>query len=131
MQVTMHNLTVSVPMPIFVIVEDVGWWQGRDGSAENEPFRNGFSRRHCLDDYRALAHLAQRLKMKIALGMVLGEWDRANILRGVAGATWMGDGWDNRLNCGSWLDEAAEFLRDQRDWLEIACHGLCHEFWRN
>lgn len=131
MQVTMHNLTVSVPMPIFVIVEDVGWWQGRDGSAENEPFRNGFSRRHCLDDYRALAHLAQRLKMKIALGMVLGEWDRANILRGIAGATWMGDGWDNRLNVGPWLDDAAEFLRDHRDWLEIACHGLCHEFWRN
>lgn len=131
MQVTVQNLTVSLPMPIFVVVEDVGWWQGRDGSADNEPFRNGFSRRHCLEDYRALARLAKRLNMRIALGMVLGEWDRTNILRGVAGATWMGDGWDNRLNRGPWLDGAAEFLRDHRDSLEIACHGLCHEFWRD
>lgn len=131
MQVTLDNLTVSLPMPIFVVVEDVGWWQGKDGSAENEPFRNGFPRRHCLDDYRALVRLAKRLNMRVAVGMVLGEWDREDILRGVAGSTWMGNGWDNRLNRGPWLAEASEFLRDHRDWLEIACHGLCHEFWRD
>ena len=117
-------------MPIFIVVEDVGWWQGRDGSANNEPFRNGFCRRHCLDDYRALARLAKRLKMRIAIGMVLGEWDRHNLLRDIVGATWMGMSWDNRINCGSWLNEAAKFLRENEEWLEIACHGLCHEFWR-
>ena len=131
MQVALNNLVVSLPMPIFIVVEDVGWWQGRDGSVNNEPFRNGFSRRHCLDDYRALARLAKRLKMRIAIGMVLGEWDRRNVLRDVAGATWMGAAWDNRINQGPWLDEAAQFLRDNADWLEIACHGLCHEFWRD
>ena len=130
MQIALDNLVVSLPMPIFIVVEDVGWWQGRDGSADNEPFRNGFTRRHCLEDYRALARLARRLKMRIAIGMVLGEWDRRNLLRDVAGATWMGDSWDNRINQGPWLDEAAQFLRDNEDWLEIACHGLCHEFWR-
>ncbi len=130
MQVVLNNLVVSLPMPIFIVVEDVGWWQGRDGSANNEPFRNGFSRRHCLDDYRALARLAKRLKMRIAIGMVLGEWDRHNLLKDVVGATWMGRSWDNRINQGPWFDEAAQFLRDNEDWLEIACHGLCHEFWR-
>ena len=129
MHVTLNNLVVSLPMPIFIVVEDVGWWQGRDGSAVNEPFRNGFCRRHCLEDYRALARLAKRLKMRIAVGMVLGEWDRHNLLRNVVGATWMGSFWDNRSNCGPWLDEAAQFLRDNEEWLEIACHGLCHEFW--
>ncbi len=118
-------------MPIFLVVEDVGWWQGRDGSANNEPFRNGFSRRHCLADYQALGRLAKRLKMRIAIGMVLGEWDRRKLLRDVTGATWMGAVWDNEFNCGPWLDEAAQFLRDNADWLEIACHGLCHEFWRD
>lgn len=118
-------------MPIFVVVEDVGWWQGLDGSTNNEPFRNRFPRRHCLDDYKAIARLAMRLKMKIALGMVLGEWDRSNFLKNVVGATWMGAFWDNHINQGPWLDEAAGFLNDHRDWLEIACHGLCHEFWRD
>jgi hypothetical protein len=131
MQVTVKNLVVSLPMPIFLVVEDVGWWQGRDGSADNEPFRNGFCRHHCLEDYRALARLAKRLKMRIAIGMVLGEWDRRNLLQKVAGATWMGDSWDNRINQGPWLDEAGQFLREHQDWLEIACHGLCHEFWRD
>ncbi len=130
MQVSLNNLVVSLPVPIFIVVEDVGWWQGRDGSADNEPFRNGFSRRHCLEDYRALARLAKRLKMRMAIGMVMGEWDRRNHLRDVVGATWMGSSWDNRINQGPWLDEAAQFLRENEEWLEIACHGLCHEFWR-
>lgn len=130
MQVALNNLVVSLPMPIFIVVEDVGWWQGRDGSANNEPFRNGFSRRHCLNDYRALARLAKRLKMRIAIGMVLGEWDRRNLLRNVVGSTWLGSSWDNRINQGPWFDEAAQFLRENEEWLEIACHGLCHEFWR-
>lgn len=131
MQVAVNDLIVSLPMPIFLVVEDVGWWQGRDGSADNEPFRNGFSRRHCLADYQALGRLAKRLEMRIAIGMVLGEWDRSNLLRNVTGATWMGASWDNRINQGPWLDEAAQFLRDHENWLEIACHGLCHEFWRD
>ena len=131
MQIAMNNLVVSLPMPIFLVVEDVGWWQGTDGSAYNEPYRNGFTRRHCLEDYRALVRLAKRLKMRIALGMVLGEWDRRNLLKDVAGATWMGDSWDNRINQGPWLDEAALFLRENQNWLETACHGLCHEFWQD
>ena len=131
MQIAVNDLVVSLPMPIFLVVEDVGWWQGRDGSADNEPFRNGFTRRHCLADYRALGRLAKRLKMRIAIGMVLGEWDRGNLLRNVVGATWTGAAWDNRINQGPWLNEAAQFLRDNEEWLEIACHGLCHEFWRD
>jgi hypothetical protein len=57
MQVAVNKLVVSLPMPIFLVVEDVGWWQGRDGSANNEPFRIGFTRRHCLADYQALGRL--------------------------------------------------------------------------
>lgn len=131
MQVAVNDFVVSLPMPIFLVVEDVGWWQGEDGSAHNEPYRNGFTRRHCLQDYRALVRLARRLKIRIAIGMVLGEWDRHNLLKDVVGATWMGASWDNRINQGPWLAEAAQFLRANADWLEIACHGLCHEFWQD
>lgn len=130
MQVSIQDMNVSIPMPIFVVVEDVGWWQGADGSACNEPYRNSFPRRHCLDDYRALVWLGKRLKMRVALGMVLGEWDRTNLLQSVPGSTWMGDVWDNRHNQGPWLDEASAYLRANQDFVEIACHGLCHEFWQ-
>ncbi len=128
--VQLEHHTVSLPLPLFLVVEDVGWWQGHDGSAGNEPFRNNFPRRHCLADYRALARLAERLSMRIALGMVLGEWDRTDFLKDVPGATWMGASWDNRANRGPWLAEAADYLRGHGPRLEIALHGICHEFWQ-
>jgi len=118
-------------MPVFLIVEDVGWWQGADGSAVQQPYRNAFPRRHCLADYQALVRLARRLGTCIAVGMVLGEWDRSNVLRDVPGATWMGDGWDNQDNQGPWLDEVAGYLCDNQDSLELGLHGLCHEFWND
>ncbi|MBE0582155.1 MAG: hypothetical protein IH612_00175, partial [Desulfofustis sp.] len=72
--------SISLPLPLFLVVEDVGWWQGEDGSARGEPFRNRFPRRHCLADYQALVGLSKRLGMRIAIAMVLGEWDTTNLL---------------------------------------------------
>ncbi len=123
--------SISLPLPLFLVVEDVGWWRGEDGSARQEPFRNRFGRRHCLADYQALVRLSRHLGMRIAIAMVLGEWDTTNLLREVTGATWMGRNWNNRRNQGPWLAEAADYLRDHRHHLEIALHGLCHEFWQD
>ena len=117
-------------MPVFPIIEDVGWWQGQDGSAVQQPYRNAFPRRHCLADYQALVRFADRLGVRIGLGMVLGEWDRKNMLGEIPGATWMGKDWHNDENNGPWLDEAAEYLRAQKDSLELGLHALCHEFWQ-
>ena len=120
---------VSLPMPVFPVIEDVGWWQGASGAAVGQPYRNAFSRRHCLADYQALALFARKLQVRIALGMVLCEWDRSNYLRGLPDATWMGRAWDNRDNQGPWLEEAAQYLRAQQEFLELGLHGLGHEFW--
>ncbi len=81
--ISYKNLDVFLPMPVFPVIEDVGWWQGQDGSASQQPYRNAFSRRHCLADYQALVRLADRLGVRIGLGMVLCEWDRNNLLGGI------------------------------------------------
>ena len=127
--VTVKDIEIYLPLPIFPVIEDVGWWQGEDGSAMQQPYRNGFPRRHCLADYQALAHLADKLGTRICLAMALGEWDRNNILAAVPGATWNGEYWDNRMNQGPWLDETAEYLRSRHKSFELALHALCHEFW--
>ncbi|WP_163336404.1 hypothetical protein [Desulfopila sp. IMCC35008] len=124
-----RDVEVFLPMPVFPIIEDVGWWQGEDGSAMQQPYRNAFSRRHCLADYQALARFADSLGVRIGLGMVLCEWDRKKVLRDIPGATWLGREWNNHINQGPWLDETAEYLQDKRDLLELGLHGLCHEFW--
>ncbi len=128
-RISFWHVEVFLPMPVFPLIEDVGWWQGEDGSAKQQPYRNGFPRRHCLADYQALVRFARKIGVRIGLGMVLGEWDRNNVLKNVPGATWMGSNWDNRTNQGPWLDEVADYLRSNLDVLELGLHGLCHEFW--
>ena len=114
-----------------MVVEDVGWWQGQDGSAVNEPFRSGMDRDHCLKDYQALLLLAKRLQMRIQISMVLCEWDHSNLLRHVPTATWMGADWQNPNRRRGSLEEVADCLRANSDHLEIGLHGVGHEFWKN
>ncbi len=130
MEPLQHNgFLVTLPQPLMVVVEDVGWWQGRDGSAVNEPYRTGMDRDHCLEDYRALLLLAERLRMRIQISMVLCEWDRSDLLRHVPTATWMGENWRNPCRREERLNEAADFLRAGGSHLEIGLHGVGHEFW--
>lgn len=132
MQPLLHNgFLVTLPKPLLVVVEDVGWWKGQDGSAVNEPFRSGMDRDHCLKDYQAVLLLAKLLQMRIQISMVLCEWDRSNLLRHVPTATWMGKDWQNCNRRRDSLEEVADFLRDNCDHLEIGLHGVGHEFWKN
>lgn len=123
------GITIFLPMPMLLVVEDVGWWQGHDGSSQNQPYRNNLNRRHCLADYQALARLAEKLKIGIVLGMVMCEWDRTNCLSALPDATWMGEAWDNSANKGPWLDEASEYITSHRHLFEPSLHGLGHEYW--
>ncbi len=120
---------ISIPMPFQIVVEDVGWWSGTDGSRYNEPFRTGMGRPHHLLDYQALATLGKSLGMRPQLSFVLCEWDRKNILKKVPTATWMGKAWNNTPNIGPRLDAAAHILAANRDHLEIGLHGVGHEYW--
>jgi hypothetical protein len=76
-----NDIQLTIPMPLQVIVDDVGWWSGKDGSHINQPFRTGMSRDHAPEDYTALAQLGKKLHTKIPAGFVLCEWDKFNILR--------------------------------------------------
>jgi len=130
MEPLQHNgFLITLPQPLMVVVEDVGWWQGRDGSAINEPYRTGMERNHCLEDYRALLLLARQLQVRIQISMVLCEWDRSDLLRDVPTATWMGKDWRNPCRQEEPLNEAADFLRTNSSHLEIGLHGVGHEFW--
>lgn len=122
-------LTANIPMPLQVVLDDVGWWSGRDGSKENEPFRTGAPRDHVPADYAAIASLGRRIGAKPQACMILGEWDTRNLLAKLPTSQWMGAKWDNQRWVGPWLEEAAEILRANRDHIELALHGLGHEYW--
>jgi len=120
---------LSLPMPLQIVVDDVGWWSGEDGSAHGEPFRTGIPRHHVPADYAALVALGQQLGMRPLVAFVAGEWDRHNLLAALPSSNPRGERWDNSHHVGPWLDEAANIIRRGRQHLELAVHGLNHEFW--
>lgn len=125
------KLAASIPLPIQVVIDDVGWWSGKDGSSYQEPYRTGINRDHVIADYKAIVDLGKALEIRPQAAMVLGEWDRQNILRKVPHCTWMGEKWDNSKWVGPWLEEAADLINSNKQYFEITMHGLGHEWWTN
>ena len=125
------NLAAGIPMPIQVVIDDVGWWSGKDGSLYQEPFRTGINRNHVIEDYKAIIDLGKALGIRPQAAMVLGEWDKQNILRNVPHSTWMGEKWDNSKWVGPWLEETADLITANQQYFEITVHGLGHEWWTN
>ena len=126
-----EELSVSIPMPIQIVIDDVGWWSGEDGNKRQEPYRTGISRNHVPADYRAIVDLGIKLGVRPQAATILCEWDRENILRNVPTSTWMRGKWDNSKWVGPWLDEAADIIRNNQNHYELTMHGVGHEYWQD
>ena len=124
-----RGVSAMIPMPVQVVIDDVGWWSGKDGSKWQEPYRTGIHRNHVVADYQAIASLGKALGIRPQAAMVLCEWDRKDILKNVPHSTWMGRNWDNSRWVGPWLEEAADMINSNREHFEITMHGLGHEWW--
>jgi len=125
------GVTAVIPMPLQVVIDDVGWWSGEDGSERQEPYRTGIDRGHVPADYRAIVELGRALGIRPQAATVLCEWDKENILRTLPESTWMGAEWDNSRWVGPWLEEAADIIRRNQAHYELTIHGLGHEHWTN
>lgn len=126
-----NNFYVKIPLPVQVVIDDVGWWSGHDGSKQQEPFRTGINRNHVPADYAAIVELAKALEIRPQAAIVLCEWDKENILRQLPTATWMGNDWDNSRWVGEWMEEAAGIIRENEQYIELTLHGVGHEYWEN
>ena len=126
-----NGVSVFIPMPIQVVIDDVGWWSGKDGSKYQQPYRTGINRNHLVADYEAIVTLGRRLGIRPQAAMVLCEWDRENILKKLPTSTWMGEKWDNSRWVGPWLDEAADVILSNKEHFEFTMHGIGHEWWEN
>lgn len=126
---TKNSITATIPKPIQVVIDDVGWWSGKDGSKYQEPYRTGINRDHVPEDYQAIIELGKALGIRPQAAFILGEWDRQNILGSVPHCTWMGKQWDNAKWVGPWLEETSDIINSNKDNFEITMHGLGHEWW--
>jgi hypothetical protein len=126
-----NPIEVFIPLPIQVVIDDVGWWSGRDGHLKQEPYRTGINRDHVPADYQAIVDLGKALNIRPQAAMILCEWDTQNILRRIPTSTWMGANWDNSKWVGPHLEEAADIIRNNKQHFELTMHGVGHEYWTN
>jgi hypothetical protein len=124
-----NQIEINIPMPIQVVIDDVGWWSGRDGNQHSEPYRTGINRSHVPADYQAIVDLGKALNIRPQAAMILCEWDTVNVLRQLPTSTWMGVKWDNKKWVGPWLEEAADIIRNNKQYFELTMHGVGHEYW--
>ena len=118
-----------IPRPAQIVIDDMGWFNGKDDRAAGGPSRTGMPRRHVAEDIRAINRLGERLGMKMNCAFIVGEWDPDNRLRDVKHLSKYGDNWDN----ASYLDRAemARFVEaiNESPYVEIALHGLLHGYY--
>ena len=125
------NGACTLPRPVQLVIDDVGWREGWDLAAEGGPYRAGIDRLLEPADYAAVADLGQILGIRPQCAMVLCEWDRGNACADYPTSTAAGRAWDNRGRVGPWLDESIAVIRDRGAHFEFALHGVGHEHWED
>ncbi|OGV61649.1 MAG: hypothetical protein A3K19_15210 [Lentisphaerae bacterium RIFOXYB12_FULL_65_16] len=124
-------MRVSIPRPVQLVIDDVGWREGWRDDAQGGPFRAGLNRLLGPADYAAIAAVGAALGIRPTAAMVLCEWDKTNACATQPTCTQAGTAWDNRPRAGAWSDETAELFRNRAAHLELAMHGVGHEHWDN
>lgn len=117
---------VVIPSAVQICIDDVGWFNGSDQRYIGLPSRTGMTRRHCPEDYTVLNEIGKAIGMKLMCPLVLGEWDRDNILRGEVGLTYEPQTWDRASKLDLRLAEKCFEAAENSEYIEYAHHGVLH-----
>ena len=88
--------SIKIPIAGILQLDDVGWDNGRDLRLKGQASRSGIPRYHALEDYQVLHEIGKEMNSSVFVALCLGDWDKENLLRGVAGATHNPNGWDRK-----------------------------------
>ena len=120
---------IRMTVPLQIVMDDFGWHKGKNSLVDGGPARTGINRDHEVEDITVVNKIGERIGMKIVCGLVLGEWDKDNVLRGMKHATKYEDNWDRKSYID--MDKANRFFDEieKSDNIELAFHGLMHGYW--
>lgn len=122
---------IKIPISIGIIVDDVGWHDGNDQRYYGGPARSGLPRFHHPDDVRALNEIGKRLNTKIVCSLVLGDWDRKNVLRGVENVTPDPNCHDAAGIMDAELAKGYFEALEESEYLDYSLHGLFHSYYES
>ncbi len=122
---------VVLPVALQVVMDDIGWFNGRDTRCSEGPSRTGFPRKHVAEDYAVIDAIGRAIGQKINCPFVIGEWDKKNRLRGMPHATYNEAGWDMASEINYAEAERCFDVMENAEYLEYAFHGLMHGYWQD
>lgn len=117
---------VKIPVAFQIRIDDVAWHNGADERYAGKPSRTGMPRKHVAEDYPILNELGKAINQKIQCSIVLGEWDKDNILRGQNEFTWCPDTWDRKGEMDMEYHEKAFDALENSEYIAYTCHGVMH-----
>ena len=120
---------IVLPLAIGIIVDDIGWHDGHDLRPMNGSARSGIPRFHHPDDVRALNAVGKALNTKIICSLVLGEWDKNNLLRGVPSVTPNPESWDAAATMDHEYTKEYFKALEESEYLDYSLHGLLHAYY--
>ena len=115
----------KIPISFVLEMDDVGWDDGRDLRISGKASRSGLPRNHEIEDYELIQKLADATGKHIAVALVLGDWDRDNILRGEVGFTHDPYGWDRAKEIDIGKFEKIRDILDNGN-LDFMVHAILH-----
>ncbi|MBR5322211.1 MAG: hypothetical protein IKU48_01520 [Clostridia bacterium] len=118
--------SIILPSAIQICVDDVGWFTGEDARYAGKPSRTGMVRNHVPEDYIALNEIGKAIGQKLICPIVLGEWDKDNLLRGEIGITYQPNTWDRASTLNMKLAEKCFEAAESSEFIEYAYHGVLH-----
>lgn len=120
---------IKIPVALQLVMDDMGWFYGKNDLANGGPARTHIPRNHALEDYLVLEEIGKKLDMHLLCGFTIGEWDKDNVLRGMKHATWDEEGWDRKSTLDMALAESFKKAIEESEHIDIAFHGLMHGYW--
>lgn len=116
----------AVPNALQICMDDIGWFVGHDKRAIGLPSSTGMPRKHHPLDYKVVNEIGKAIGMKIMCPLVIGEWDKDNLLTKEVGITYQPYTWDRASKIDMNLAQSLFEEIENSDYIEIALHGLLH-----
>lgn len=122
---------IIFPRAFAIAIDDLGWNEGSNISAEDGPYRAGLRRNMDVRDYCPIVEVGRAVGVRFQGLFVLAEMDRENVVATLATATQAGAKFDNTANIDDSQIETMNYIKDNAAYLEFGIHGVGHEHWEN
>lgn len=122
---------IIFPRAFAIAIDDLGWNEGSNISAEGGPYRTGLRRNMDVRDYQPIVEVGRTVGVRFQGLFVLAEMDRENVVATLPTATQAGAKFDNTANIDDSQIEVMNYVKDNAAYLEFGLHGVGHERWEN